>query len=207
MLAGCPVTPRDEGQGAAQGDEAIEEHSELFVTQGGEPGLPVTTVFQTNDTRYWGRYGYTLWAPTGVQQTPFAGRQVTAAKIGGNAAAGFGVVFCAYDSGTGGETMLVVMINTQQEYIVGEATGGVFRELVPWTTLPALKLGYNQANTIALAPDGGEYVLAINGTEAARFRDDEPPLHTGGADGYLVVISPLDNFPETPVHVVFQEGP
>jgi hypothetical protein len=52
----------------------------------------------------------------------------------------------------------------------------------------------------------GEYCLFLNGSEAARFRDDEEPRHDqGGRSGYMVVISPLDNFPSSYVHVIFQE--
>ena len=201
-LSGCPITPRPGG--AEVPDEGgIEERSELFVES-----LPGTVEFETNDPRFWGPYGYTLWALRGPDQAPFAGRTVTAAKVSGDGSAGFGVVFCAYDSADPlvGETMLVVMINTGREFIVGEVAGGEFREIVPWTSCAALRLGYGQENTIALAAGPGELVLSLNGSEAARFRDDEPPLHTGGGDGYIVVISPLDRFPDVPVHVVFREG-
>ncbi len=204
-LAGCPISPRtDEGPVPSNG--AVEQHSELFVA---EDGSPETIRFETNDARYWGPYGYTLWTLRPASQSPFASREVTAAKESGDASAGFGVVFCAYDSGDPliGETMLVVMINTQREYIVGEVSGGSFRELVPWTACASLKLGYGQENTIALSAESGEIALSLNGAEAARFRDEEPPLHEGGADGYLVVISPLDRFPDVPVSVVFREAP
>lgn len=206
LLAGCPVTPRagDEAEDAQGG--GIEEHSELFVDDGGSPR---TTVFETNDPRFWGPYGCTLWTLRGTPQAPFAAREATASKLSGDGSAGFGFVFCAYDSADPlvGETMLVVMINTQRELIVGEVAAGEFRELVPWTFCAALKAGYGQENTIGLAVDSGQFIVSLNGSEAARFRDDDPPFHEGGADGYLVVISPLDRFPEVPVHVVFREEP
>jgi hypothetical protein len=205
VLAGCPISPRgDEGPVPVTG--AIEQHSELFVA---EAESPETVRFETNDARYWGPYGYTLWTLRPAAQSPFVSREVTAAKESGDAAAGFGVVFCAYDSGDPliGETMLLVMINTQREYIVGEVSGGAFRELVPWTACAWLKLGYGQENTIALSADSGEIALSLNGREVTRFRDEDPPLHDGGADGYLVVISPLDRFPDVPVRVLFREAP
>ncbi len=205
VLSGCPISPRgDEEPVPAAG--GVEEHSELFVA---DDGSAETIRFETNDARYWGPYGYTLWTVRPAAQSPFVSREVTAAKESGDAAAGFGLVFCAYDSGDPliGETMLVVMINTQREYIVGEVSGGSFRELVPWTACAWLKLGYGQENTIALSADSGEIVLSLNGAEAARFRDEDPPLHDGGADGYLVVISPLDRFPDVPVSVIFREAP
>ncbi len=205
LLAGCPITPRA-GDEADLPEGGIEEHSELFVD---DAGSPPTTVFQTNDPRFWGPYGCTLWTVRGSPQTPFASREVTAAKVSGDGSAGFGLVFCAYESADPlvGETMLVVMINTQRELIVGEVAAGQFRELVPWTFCAALKAGYSQENTIGLAAASGEIVVTLNGSEAVRVRDEDPPLHEGGADGYLVVISPLDRFPEIPVHVVFREGP
>jgi hypothetical protein len=205
LLAACPVTPRPDGGDGGGDGAAIEEHSDLFVDNPEEPGQ---VVFETNDSRFWGPYGYTLWALRAAPaQQPFASREVTVSKISGDASAGFGLVFCHYDDPVLGATMLIVMINTQQEYIVGEAVGSEFREIVPWTDCTLLAGGYGGANTLAVTADGGDLVLAINGGEACRFRDDEVPLHAGGADGYLVVISPQDDFPEEVVHVVFEEAP
>jgi hypothetical protein len=205
LLAGCPATPRPEDEGPVLDGGELEERSDLFVAG----VLPGETVFATSDSRFCGLYGYTLWALAGTPQEPFVAREARASKISGDGAAGYGLVFCAYESGDPvvGETMLVIMINTESEFIVGEIAGAGFRVLIPWTRCAALKGGYGQENRISLAAQASEIVVSLNGSEAARFRDDDPPLHDSGADGYLVVISPLDRLPEVPVHVVFREGP
>ena len=52
---------------------------------------------------------------------------------------------------------------------------------------------------------GGEFTLWINGQEVTRFVDDEAPIHSGGRQGYLVITSPLEEFPPKPVIVRFRE--
>ena len=184
---------------------AIEQVDDLFVDNGGGEYR-----FTTNDPAYWGEYGYTLWALKGAPQTPFTSREVAMCKTSGDDSAGFGVVICHYedpDPGIG-ETMLVVMINTNRQYIVGEAIGAEFTAIVPWTFSGELLANMGQTNNVRVDYDGGlaEYVLFLNGTEVKRFRDDETPFHAGGGDnGYIVVISPLDDFPEVPVDVVFRD--
>jgi hypothetical protein len=203
LLSGCPVPPGGGPPEDEDTDGEFEQVDDLFVDEGSGK-----YVLETNDTVYWGPYGYTLWAIKGSAQTPFTSRQVVVNKVSGDASAGYGVVFCQYDTGDPdvGETMLVVMINTKQEYIVGEVCGAQFTEIVPWTTSTKLRQGYNQGNTLRVDYASEEYTLSINGVETVVFRDDEPPYHSdGGGRGFIVVISPMDEFPETPVHVIFEE--
>jgi hypothetical protein len=208
LLFGCPQTPLPE-QDPDAGDQGgeVETVDALFVPSESEPG---TVEFETNDTAYWGPYGYTLLTLTGNAEPAFAAREVALNKVSGNGAAGYGVVVCCYDTGIAGigETMLAVMINTHREYIVGEVTGAAFSEIVPWTESELLVAGYNHLNLVKLSYDSAaaEFTLLLNGGEAARFRDEVSPCHdNGGRNGYLVVISPLDSFPGSPVHVIFKE--
>ncbi len=169
---------------------------------------PGRRVFRTNDPAYWGPYGSTIWTLAGPPEEPFQRLEVELIKVEGDDAAGYGVVFCSYDTGNPetGETMLVAMINTRKEFIVGEVAGAVFTEIVPWRSCQSLNAGYSQSNVLRVTCAGGEYSLVLNGTEAVRFRDDEEPRHDrGGRNGYIVVISPLDGFPSRAVHVIFQE--
>ncbi len=203
LLAGCPVAPI-ETPPEDEDDGGVAQVDELFVDQGGG-----TYDFQTNDTAYWGTWGYTLWAIKGAAQTPFTEREVTVNKIEGDLSAGFGIVFCHYTHADPevGETMLALMINTKQEYIVGEVCGPYFSEIKGWTHSDALRSGTNMENTIRVAWNTGEgrFDIYFNGSFADYFMDEEPPYHTEGADGYIVVISPKDDFPNTLVHVIFQE--
>jgi len=182
----------------------VEQKSDLFVQQNGGYG------FTTNDTAYWGPNGYTLWAlPLAGQQT-FTQRDVTLIKSSGNAYAGYGIIFCHYDTGNPslGETMLVVMINTQQQYSVGEAIGSVYTPYTSATWMQSLSLtrGYGVTNDLKVKRDAdGLFHLSLNSIEAMTFHDGRTPLREGGGDGYLAVISPQDSFPTNPVTVSYME--
>jgi hypothetical protein len=196
----CPITPEEEEDGELPSGE-IEERSELFIEQEDSPGK---FVFLTNDEDLWGPYGSTLWALTGSEQDPFEEREIQLAKYSGNGTAGFGVIICHREDEEYGETMLVVMINTNRQFIVGEVIGAEFQVIVAWTDCEALVAGYT-VNTMSLRYEDKSFIVSFNGKEACRFQDQEAPQHTGGNNGLIVVISPLDDFPNTAVHVVFQD--
>jgi len=179
----------------------------LFVETSAQGGDPLVE-FETADSAYLSSYGYTLWSLKGPQADEFTSRSVMVNKISGEAAAGYGVLFCQHAaSDPNDETMLIVMINTQQEYIVGEALGGTFSRLVDWTYCSALNQGYNQENIIQVDLDRPTrtFTLRLNGNEVNTFTPSDPQYDLGGGSGYIVVISPRESFPGTPVHVLFQE--
>jgi hypothetical protein len=200
FLGSCPITPSTEDPGAVPGGD-IALLTELFEQS---EENPQTRVFFTNDPALQGPYGCTAWMLTGSLQEPFAARELELQKVSGDGAAGFGVVLCRRDDGQLGETMLVVLINTRRKYTVGEVNGAQFHYLVRWTECSALVEG-NAFNRLRVASDGEGFSLHFNGFLACSFRDEEEPLHPGGDDGLIVVISPQDRFPETGVHVVFRE--
>ncbi len=208
LLAACTASiPPETDSGVTDTEGSMQQIDELFVPDPVDPGK---CEFQTNDPAYWGPYGFTLWNLSGRIQQPFVSREVVLYKVSGDAAAGYGIIFCMRDTADAqtGETMLVAMINTKREFVIGEVTGTTFAEIVPWTGSEYLIAGYSQENTMAVSysTTETEYILRLNGAEAARFRDDEEPRHDqGGASGYIVVISPLDSFPGSPVHVIFEE--
>jgi hypothetical protein len=179
----------------------MEEASSLFVESPAEPGF---FAFETNDAAYITDRGYTLWALKAAEQSPFASRTAMLNKSSGSAEAGYGIVFCHRSAE---ERMLVVMIDTQQEYIVGEATGSAFTAIVPWTASAYLKKGYNQDNELGLRLDQATrtFTLALNGVDVKTFSAIETDYELGGGNGYLVVISPWDEFPGTPVSLSFRE--
>jgi outer membrane translocation and assembly module TamA len=104
--------------------------------------------------------------------------------------------------------MLVVLINTKKEFIIGELTGNLFTILQPWDDTENLKSGYNQNNIIDITYDAGtgDFDLSFNGVLVTTFRDDDAPFHTVGKNGYIVVISPMDNFPNIPVSLTFKKN-
>jgi len=169
--------------------------------------------FSTNDPAYWGPNGFTLWPlPSSLSaQATFQKRDVNIVKNTGDGYTGYGVVFCSYDAGnpTLGETFLLVMINTQQQYSVGEVTGSSYTPYTTstWVTSLYLAKGYGVKNDVAITRDEtGLFALSLNAQQVMMFRDGRIPLQTGGADGYLVVISLQDSFPQMPVSVNFTEN-
>jgi hypothetical protein len=205
FFAGC-VPPGTEPEPTPP--SPIQQVDDLFVAVPVEEGGGYRLT--TNDSAFWGPYGYTLWALKGAEQTPFTTRKAALCKTSGDDSAGFGIVICHYeDADPGiGETMLVVMINTKQQYIVGEVIGAEFTQIVPWTYSDRLLANKGQTNVVRVDYDDvlEEYILWLNGTEVKSFRDDEAPFHSAGGDnGYIVVISPLDEFPAVPVQVSFKD--
>jgi len=199
LVTGCPVTPIETLVKGPDDTAVIEVNSELFALDG-DTGI---ISFTTNDVKYSGKNGYTLWTEETVVQDPFIHLNVTLNKTSGNEAAGYGVVLGSHDG-----TMLVVLINTYQEFIIGELTGNLFTELQSWEKDESLKSGYNKLNIIDISCNSGtdNFSLSFNGGEINSFRDDEEPFHLSGKNGYMAVISPLDNFPETPVSITFKKN-
>ena len=200
FCTGCPSpTGTIPGPANPEGGQ-VALHSDLFVPDSGN------VTFTTNDPAYWTERGYTLWAPTGGSQSTFTSVERKLTKTEGDADAGYGLVFCHYDTGvsTLGETMLVVMVNTKGKYIAGEVVGSTFTAFFPWTYSGRLATGLGVANRLKVTLSGGEFVIYLNDEEAKRFIDSEAPLHAQGADGYIVVVSPSDSFPQHPVTVRFE---
>ncbi|MDA3812278.1 MAG: hypothetical protein PF518_18320 [Spirochaetaceae bacterium] len=185
----------------------LVENSEFFP----ETGDTGEFVFYTNDSRYIKTYGMTFWAIKLPEQIVFDQVDISLSRISGDQYAGFGFVFCHGLRGDPAvKTMLVFMINLNQEYIIGEVFNDRFTVLVPWTSYLGLYPGYNQENRIKISfdPINEEFQLFINNhvDVLTTFKDDNSPVHRSGSSGFLTVISPLDKFPEIPVHIIFKNN-
>lgn len=178
--------------------------SDLFVPAPGKPG---ELAFRTNDPARKGPRGHTYWYLGSGVQEPFVSRAAYLSKASGNAEAGYGLVICNRPLEAGGtrETMILVMINNQGKFIVGEAAGTDFQAIIPWKPSSALRKGANQRNHVRVALADGVFSLSFNGVLAATFKDALEPLHDAGADGFVAVVSPLDEFPGVPVEIAFEE--
>lgn len=168
-------------------------------------------IFYSNDSDFIQTYGMTFWATKLPVQPVFDQIDISLSKISGNKLTGYGVIFCHSLRGEPEKkTMLVFMINLNQEYIIGEVIDDLFSVLVPWTSYSGLYTGYNQENRIKIVfdPIGEEFQLYINNMDVVlmTFTDDDSPLHREGESGFITVISPLDTFPEVPVHIIFKNN-
>lgn len=206
LLCGCPspndpaASTMDTGTGGT-----AEQRDELFVQQPDRSWL-----FSTNDSAFWGPNGYTLWALPLPGQSTFAQRDVDLVKASGNAWAGFGIIFCQFipSDPSQVESMLLVMINTQQQYSMGEVNGSRYTPYTgtTWVSHLGLHRGYGVINGVKVTRDaGGLFTLYLNQVQVMTFLDGRTPIPTGGGDGYLAVISPQDSFPQSPVSVSYVE--
>jgi hypothetical protein len=172
------------------------------------------THFHTNDPRYWSWNGYTLWTVWDAGEMPvFTERVVELSKPNGNDIAGYGLVICQGNRtylGKSYPTMLVVMINRDGEYTIGKAIGARYEVMTNWTLTPALqkngtpnevKVKYELDSVLGV----NVFKLTINNSLVKTFQDTDEPKHTGGKNGYIVVISPWDTFPSKDVDVYFTE--
>ena len=181
--------------------------AELFAKTGYSDGKKVTT-FLLNNNKYWSEHGYTLWAvDPGNAEEIFTAREVGLIKTSGNNLAGYGLVICQGLREGYGRTMLTIMINTEQNYAIGKVIGANYQSIRPWVPTSYLWRGYGVKNQLKITYDAGskEFTLIVNGHEVEKFKDDTPPSHEGGVNGYIVVISPQDRFPAVPVEVKFLE--
>jgi hypothetical protein len=183
--------------------------SELFKEVGSEVGSTVTRM-RTNDPQYWSQRGYTLWTAWGEDDLrPFTERTVTVSKAKGYGGAGYGLVICQGTRAVGGkeaETMLTVMINNSGQYALGKVIGGRYEDIAWWASSPHINsIGDGAPTTIRVAYAEGKFSLYFNDSFVRDFADVIAPVHSGGRDGYIVVIAPYDRFPEDEVDVYFTE--
>ncbi|MDL2228707.1 hypothetical protein LJC14_00480 [Treponema sp. OttesenSCG-928-L16] len=201
----------EEGPGLPCEGGTIAVAEDLFEDQDLGNGVIVKR-FHTNDNLYWGAYGYTLWTVWGSEEITdtFTSRTVRMWKSKGNNYAGYGMVICQGSRVHEGQTkltMLTVMINNSGYYAIGKVTEGRYETLRWWTASPNLYAHAGGPNIIGIRCDSVSevFTLSINGTDTWTFKDELEPKHFGGKNGYVVVISPLDAFPENPVDVYFEE--
>jgi hypothetical protein len=209
LLGGCADTYTPE-QKTSEEKPSLIRVDELFVPGGIEDGR-TQTVFATNDERFWTHEGMTLWTVWGNGSKAFDSRTVLMGKSLGYSGGGYGMVFCQGEHEVNGErkpAMLVVMINNEGYYIIGKAVGGVFTDFGWWKATPYLQRGSGALNEVAVTyeEESGGYRLDINGYFIERFRDDDEPALRGGRDGYIVVITPFDQFPQSSVAAYFKEA-
>ncbi len=184
----------------------IEETSDLFSSLEGTGKI----VFTTNETKYLSSNGYTLWQITATSNDlSYIPVKVNITKESGVASTGYGVIFCEQenvdDKGEKHNYFMTVLINTEQQYIIGKVCDGVFTTVNQWTKSTYLKNGYGFSNQVQVTHNEGVFTLYFNGMKETEFVDSVSPVLTGGNNGYAVVVSPYENFPDTYLKVIFEE--
>lgn len=204
LFSSCGLASFEEGENLIKPEQTnLQEESSMFEKD--ERNKIFT--FETNDTKYLGANGYTLWTvPNANTSENFNPIAVEAVKESGRTEAGFGIVFCEQETG-GRPFMLAVLINAKGYYTVGKVCDGVFGHINDgWKNSNFINKGYGIKNTISVAYDTGakNFILKINGYEITSFTVSEQISFKNSKSGFAVVIANNENFPSKPVRVTFE---
>ena len=123
LFSSCGLAPFEEGENLRKPEQTnLQEESSMFEKD--EQNKIFT--FETNDTKYLGANGWTLWTvPNANTSESFNPVAVEVIKESGRTEAGFGLVFCEQKI-EGKPFMLAVLINANGYYTVGKVSDGVF---------------------------------------------------------------------------------
>ena len=206
MLGSCGLSPLDSGTEPQAAEEtALEEESLLFKEKEDSDGGEV--LFETNEARYSGGEGYTLWTAGNVNVSEsFETLSATVSKESGKAEGGFGLVFCSQEVG-GKPFMLALLINTRGMYAVGKVSDGTFSHIGGgWNSSVYIRRGYGIRNAVEVSYADAEknFLLRINGQKITAFTVPEEISFKGSRWGYAVVVTPDEDFPDVPVRVTFE---
>lgn len=204
LFSSCEIAPFEEGENLVNPDQTnLQEESSMFEKD--ERNKIFT--FETNDTKYLGANGWTLWTVPNVNTSEsFNPVAVEVIKESGRTEAGFGLVFCEQKI-EGKPFMLAVLINANGYYTVGKVSDGVFCHINDgWKNSNYINRGHGIKNTIAVAYDAGtkNFLLKINGYETTSFTVSEQIAFKGSRSGFAIVIADNENFPGKPVRVTFE---
>ena len=204
VLTSCDLTPFEEENNTVKPEQTtVQETSSLFVQ---DQNSKVFT-FDTNDTKYLGASGYTLWTVPNINTSEsFSPIIVESVKESGRTEAGFGLVFCEQKI-EDKSFMLTILINANGYYTVGKVFDGVFSHINDgWKNSNYINKGYGIKNTIAVSYDESSknFLLTINGYEITSFTVSEQISFKNSRYGFAVVIANNENFPSKPVRVTFE---
>lgn len=204
LFSSCEIAPFEEGENLVNPDQTnLQEESSMFE----KDEQNETFTFETNDTKYLGEKGWTLWTVPNVNTSEsFNPVAVEVIKESGRTEAGFGLVFCEQKI-EGKPFMLAVLINANGYYTVGKVSDGVFCHINDgWKNSSFINKGYGIKNTISVAYDTGtrNFLLKINGYEITSFTVSEQISFKNSRSGFAVVIANNENFPDKPVRVTFE---
>ena len=204
LFSSCEIAPFEEGENLVNPDQTnLQEESSMFE----KDEQNETFTFETNDTKYLGEKGWTLWTVPNVNTSEsFNPVAVEVIKESGRTEAGFGLVFCEQEI-EGKPFMLAVLINANGYYTVGKVSDGVFCHINDgWKNSNFINKGYGIKNTISVAYDTGtrNFILKINGYEITSFTVSEQISFKNSRSGFAVVIAHNENFPSKPVRITFE---
>ncbi len=133
-----------------------------------------------------------------LSQEPFSAYELQVKKMSGDYSAGYGMLVNYLDE----SNYTLVLISLDGAYCVESLVNGTYRSHCAWTQEPSILSAYGDTNIIRLTQNAaGNYDLHINGSFINRYTDLP---RTGGLQGYALIISGSENFPQVPVDVRFK---
>lgn len=193
----------NESENIELNESYIEEVTELFIKENNSEKY----IFNTNEEKYLTNKGYTIWTTTSVNTTKsFETIEWLIQKESGNEDSGFGLVFCEQNI-EDKKYMLCVMINTQRQYIIGEVKDGNFITLIDWESSPYLNKGFGIKNKINVSfnEEKNYFEIKFNDAYITEFKSNENICFENSKQGFVVVISNTENFPQESVKVIFEQ--
>lgn len=204
IITACGLSPFDETTNSTipvSGN--MREENTLFETGADN----CVFMFETNDTKYLGANGYTIWSVPYINTSDtFDEFTVETVKENGRTEAGFGIIFCAQQINEK-PFMLTVMINANGFYTVGKITNGVYCHINEgWRNCRYIRKGLGVKNRLCISYDNERqnYILKINGYEITEFTVSENITFKNSRKGFAVVIANNENFPSSSVKVTFE---
>ena len=184
-------------------EEVLLEDAESTDEEGSvKSGSIIQTVFETNSTDFKSNSGFTVWAQQNDDYGSFETIEVAVQKVQGSLSYGYGVVFGIDETKN---SMLVLMIRVNGEYIIGKVEDGRFSSICEWTKSSFLNTGTGNINSLRIERIDGEYQVYFNESLETSFFDFRNDCCDSASYGYAVVIAPNENFPYSKVKVIFSK--
>ncbi|WP_253721961.1 hypothetical protein [Treponema sp. OMZ 787] len=218
MLFSCvnPHNPMYEGESGA-----FEEGNEIEKEEGGEgwtnpfedklfkkEGEKI--ILKTNNGKYWGVRGYTLWKFLGKEIDKKA-PSIKLIKKEGASEAGYGLVCYSTKTEAGQKkySMLVILIHVDGKYSVGYVVDGLYKHIEWKRQSEKLNKGYGIENIISVKKEGKKIEIYFNdekysGNPSYTINDSSEYLLGEGDAGVIGVVSAKDKFPDDFVWIEYK---
>ena len=218
ILTGCvnPHKPLYEGESGAfeEGSELEGNEEEQGGTNPFEDKLFIKEgekiILKTNNLKYWGVRGYTLWKFLG-EEIDKKEPSIKVIKQEGASEAGYGLVCYSTKTEAGQKkySMLVILIHTDGKYSVGYVVDGLYKHIEWKKQSEKLNKGYGVENIISVKKEGKKIEIYFNdesysGSPSYTINDSSEYLLGEGEAGLIGVVSAKDKFPDDFVWIEYK---
>lgn len=167
-------------------------------------------ILKTNNTKYWGVRGYTLWKFLGEEIDKNA-PSIKVVKKEGASEAGYGLVCYSTKTEAGQKKyrMLVILIHVDGKYSIGYVVDGLYKDIEWKRQSEKLNKGYGVENSISVKKAGKKIEVYFNdesysGSPSYTINDSSEYLLGEGEAGLIGVVSAKDKFPDDFVWIEYK---